>query len=566
MIKILMIDDDEFDFLTVKKLLERCSLQQFSVEHVNNYQDASLMIRCANHDVYLVDQNLGCYKGLSLIKESVDRGHAAPFILLTGETSQQVIEMAIKQGAADYIPKAELTPAFLGRVILHSLDRKKAQTELLYIANHDELTGLANRNHFHSRLLESIARAKRSSQKVALYFLDLDRFKLINDSLGHAMGDKLLKKIAQRLTSIMREHDVVARLGGDEFIILSENVESLVCVQAIASKILESFTPPIMLDQHEIHVATSIGVSIYPECGNNAETLVRKADLALYRAKETFRGSFQIYTDDLNEVVCQRLMLEKELYKALRQKDFYLVFQPKVDIYTESVLGVEVLIRWEHSILGNIAPDNFIDIAEETGLIVPIGEWVIRTAMQELKPLLADYPQLNVAINVSARQLQDDTLIDVIKQVIESDITPEKLEIELTEQAFIDNADTNNMIFNRIRELGVSLAIDDFGTGYSSLSYLKYFPVNILKIDRCFIQNIISDRKDCAITKAVTELAHDLDMQVVAEGIENLMQLEILRQLKCDIGQGYYFSKPVKIPELTTLLAEDVNHRKANYL
>ena len=435
-------------------------------------------------------------------------------------------------------------------------DRKHYEEQLEYQANHDSLTDLPNRNLLQDRVHQAIAYARRHQCMAAVLFLDLDNFKFINDSLGHEIGDQVLKHVAQRLTASIRDGDTVARQGGDEFVLVLNEVVELEDVKLIMQRIFRSLAQPIRIQKYELYVTCSIGVSLYPRDGVDVPTLLKYADLAMYRAKEHGKNNFQFYTDEMNARILERLLLETSLRRALERSEFQLVYQPQADLKTGRVIGLEALLRWQHPELGTVSPARFIPVAEESGLIVPIGEWVLRTACTQIRRWLdAGLPAVPVGINLSARQFRQQDLGTFIAQTIrDTDILAEYVELEITEGTMMENTDSAVATLHMLKELGLHLAIDDFGTGYSSLSYLKRFPLDRLKIDRSFVQDIITNTDDAAIARAIIAMAHSLNLKVIAEGVETEEQLSYLRAHGCDEIQGYYFSRPLPPEEVEALL------------
>lgn len=438
-------------------------------------------------------------------------------------------------------------------------ERKNYESRLEYQATHDALTGLANRNLLTDRIEQSIAHAHRSGKSVAVIMLDLDRFKLINDTLGHATGDTLLQEIAKRLSNCVRSGDTVARLGGDEFMIAIPDVVSEDGVGTLSRNILNVVAKPMSVAGNEMVITASLGVAIYPRDGELVPTLFKNADIAMYRAKELGRNSFQFYAPEMNSRMLGRLELENGLRRALENGELALYYQPKVDLRHGNMVGAEALIRWNHPVAGIVSPGDFIPLAEETGLIVPIGEWVIETACKQIKTWQDQgLPDITVAVNLSARQFQQENLIQVVEQGLKmSGIQARHLELEVTESSVMVNPEKTIAILHDLKRIGVKIALDDFGTGYSSLNYLKRFPIDSLKIDQSFVRDIISDPDDAAIAKLVISLAHSLKQTVIAEGVENEAQLRFLQRNQCDEMQGYFFSRPLPAEEFASLLFKD---------
>ena len=438
-------------------------------------------------------------------------------------------------------------------------ERKRVEDKIIHQAYHDALTNLPNRVLFKDRLEQALTFAHRlRHKKVALLFIDLDRFKLINDSLGHDAGDLLLKQVAQRLHANVGQSDTVARLGGDEFTILLPEIDYIDEAAAVADKILTALKPPFNIGARDIFITASIGISLYPDDGADAEVLMKNADTAMYRVKEQGRSGFHIYTAALNLHSLHSLELENQLHKALENNQLVLYYQPQFDLALGRIRGVEALIRWQHPELGMIFPAEFIPIAEASGLIVPIGAWALETACRQARAWQeADFPDLQMSVNLSIRQFFREDVVSLITQVIKDCcLAAHTLELEITESVAMEDVDYTINTLTQLAALGVSLAIDDFGTGYSSLHLLKSMPVNILKIDQSFIREVASSPDDAAIVDAVITMAHRLGLAVIAEGVGTPMQLAYLKSQQCDFAQGYLFSRPLPANELETLLKQ----------
>lgn len=442
-------------------------------------------------------------------------------------------------------------------------ERKSAEERVQSLAYYDALTGLPNRVLLQDRLSQALATARRQRHKVALLFLDLDRFKTINDSLGHAVGDLLLQDVAQRLNKCARDEDTVARLGGDEFLIVLNNVTDIPDAAVAAERFMDAMTSAVVIQGHTLSINCSLGISIFPEHGADAETLIKNADAAMYSAKDGGRNNFRFFTADMNDQALERLTLENDLRLALAKDEFFLMYQPQVDVATGKITGMEALIRWQHPNLGLVPPDRFIRIAENSGLIMSIGEWVLRTACTQARKWQDEgLAAISVAVNVSAVQFRQEAFPKAIHRVLEeTGLSSKYLELELTESLLVSNADVMFSVLQQLKAMGLRLAIDDFGTGYSSLSYLKRFPVSKLKIDRSFVQDVAVDPDDAAITIAIISMAKSLNLKVIAEGVENEAQMAFLRAHHCDEIQGYYFSKPLAAGDAAAKLR--ANHAEA---
>lgn len=433
---------------------------------------------------------------------------------------------------------------------------ERARLELSHSANYDFLTDLPNRMLLKDRLAHAIVMAQRHGKQLAVLFLDLDRFKHINDSLGHSVGDKLLQSIAKRLAACVRHSDTVSRQGGDEFVVLLSEIEHAVDATVSAEKILAALGAPHDIDEHDLQVNVSIGISIYPDDGEDAEILMQNADTAMYQAKEMGRDSYQFFKRAMNVRAVERQSVEGSLRRALRRQEFALHYQPKINLETGAIICAEALIRWRHPDWGLVPPAQFVPIAEECGLIVPIGRWVLREACAQARAWMdSGLPPILMAVNISARECRSKDFLDNVRAILNATrLEPRYLELELTESVLMQNDASTASMLHALKAMGVQLAIDDFGTGYSSLSYLKRFPIDTLKIDQSFVRDITTDADDATIVAAVIAMGQSLKQRVIAEGVETQDQLAFLRARQCDEGQGFYFSQPVRAEEFATLL------------
>jgi diguanylate cyclase (GGDEF)-like protein/PAS domain S-box-containing protein len=490
-----------------------------------------------------------------------------------GELTQTLNENGVLRGAEVEVYRTDKTKKWLlmnlravrdagGNVAFHEgtvediTNRKVAEARVKFLAYYDALTGLPNRGLLQDRLSKALASARRRKDKVAILFLDVDRFKVINDSIGHSGGDLVLQEVAERLKRWAREQDTVARLGGDEFLIVLTDIKDIPDAAVVTERLMDAMIPEFVVQGHSFSISCSVGISIFPEHGADSETLINNADAAMYTAKEKGRNNFRFFTQDMNAEVVERLTLESNLRLALGRGELFLMYQPQMDIATARITGLEALLRWQHPELGLVPPDKFIRIAENCGLIMPIGEWVLRTACSQARKwqdegLLA----VPVAVNVSAVQFRQVGFRELIRGVLrDTGLESQYLELELTESLLLSNADVTFAVLRDLNAMGLKLAIDDFGTGYSSLSYLKQFPVSKLKIDRSFIRDIALNPDDAAITTAIISMAKSLNLKVIAEGVENEAQMSFLRAHHCDEIQGYYFSKPLLPSEVADKL------------
>jgi diguanylate cyclase (GGDEF)-like protein/PAS domain S-box-containing protein len=439
-------------------------------------------------------------------------------------------------------------------------ERRRRDEHIKYLANYDMLTGLPNRNLLMNRLEQSLLQANRSHTKVALLFLDIDRFKYINDSFGHLYGDALLVEFAARLKLVLREVDTVARFGGDEFIIVLADIKEIGYADLVALKIINAFARPISVDGRDLHVTTSIGVSLYPDHGNDAETLLKNADVAMYKAKDRGRNGFQSYTSDMGTKALARMTLIHALRQALDKDEFELYYQPQIEFRSGRVNSMEALIRWHHPQLGFVPPSSFIELAEETGLIVPIGAWVMKTACMQASAWHLAGHRLSIAVNVSGQQFQQRNMLQLVRESLAmAGLEARYLELELTESLLMNDSDPIIDTLKELKTTGISLSIDDFGTGFSSLSYLSRFPIDVIKIDQSFIANLsgkMESASSVSITRAIIALAKAMGLKTIAEGVETQGQLDFLQQNGCDAMQGYYFSRPLPADQIDLLLEQ----------
>jgi diguanylate cyclase (GGDEF)-like protein/PAS domain S-box-containing protein len=475
------------------------------------------------------------------------------------------VEVAIEDSAAPiHDRRGQVSGAVM---VFRDVSMARAMSlRMSHLAQHDSLTDLPNRVLLNDRLTQAIAQARRNQKKLALLFLDVDRFKNINDSLGHDVGDHLLQTVAQRLLACVRSTDTVSRQGGDEFVILLSEVTHAQDAAISADKILLVLSTPYHNDQHELHLTVSIGIVTYPDDGIDAATLMKNADFAMYHAKDSGRNNYQFFKPDMNLHAAERQSLENDLRHAIEREEFVLHYQPKVNLETGAIIGVEALIRWRHLQHGLMPPAQFIPIAEDCGLIVPIGRWVLREGCRQARAWQdAGLPPVRIAINVSAVELRaKDFVPGVNAMVTEMGLEPHHLELELTETFLMQDSTSTSVVLLALKEMGLQIALDDFGTGYSSLSYLKRFPIDTVKIDRSFVRDLTTDADDASIVSAVISMGKRLHMQLVAEGVETPEQLAFLREQSCPEGQGYYFSRPLVAEEFAKLLGRGLAHSDSN--
>ncbi|WP_421843152.1 bifunctional diguanylate cyclase/phosphodiesterase [Marinobacter algicola] len=510
--------------------------------------------RTLDVDLPTLDWTLAVTPSISWVEEQRSRWPFVTFVvmlfmgLLTSLTTL-LVQLTLKRNRALLKTRQELDAEIS--------QRQAVQKDLARLETTDALTGLANRRFFMEDLAHTLSIADRQMRQAALVMIDLDRFQMLNDSLGHQFGDELLIKVAERLNALSDEKVMVAYSGGDEFMVCQQHVENIDDVINLLGQIKQCFEEPFAVQGEEHSITATMGVAVYPQSGLDADTLLRNADVALYRAKEQGRNTYQFYTEGMQDREVMRLELDKDLNHALANDEFVLYFQPQLDLNDSSINSVEALIRWQHPRRGLLPPVDFIPLAEESGRITDIGRWVVMAACRQLaKWQKGPYSHLRIAVNLSGRELDDESIVDHIQEALESNGVPaSRLEVELTEEIFIQNIEHNLNQLTKLHKLGVHLAIDDFGVGYSSLGYLRDFPVDLLKIDRSFITDVTERHDDAVITRAVINLAHNLGIQVVAEGVETHEQLTFLKNHRCDLIQGYLISRPIPAGELERALS-----------
>ena len=450
-------------------------------------------------------------------------------------------------------------PPIIVATVQDITERSEWEKKLIYQANFDQLTGLVNRHYMQSHIINAFNRARRYKHKVALLFIDLDNFKTINDTLGHDIGDEVLKQTANRIRSVLRESDTPARSGGDEFTILLEGLEQAHHVEIVASKLVSIFNKPLLVESREIYTTVSIGISIYPDDGQTADHIMQYADMAMYHAKEEGRNTYRFFSNEMCQSSEERMLIAGHLRHALDNNELSLAFQPKIDIINSRIVGAEALLRWNNPVLGNVPPNKFIPLAEEMGFIEKIGTWVLEASCREARKWQElSVKKLHVAVNISPQQFRAGTLLDAVDQALKSSgLPPEWLELEITESLLLQDTHKPIEILNALHNRDICLALDDFGTGYSSLSYLKLFPLQVLKIDRSFILGLMEDKNDRTLVEAIIAMAYSLNLEIVAEGVENKEQLEFLQKCGVGIVQGFLFSPPVRADEFRKMLLVD---------
>ena len=682
-LKILLVDDDEEDYIITKDILSEAKGVRFDLHWENTYKNALSILSENQFDICLFDYNLGEKTGLELLQEAVKKGYKGPIIILTGQDDHEIDNEAIKTGASDYLIKEQISPTLIERSIRHALERKRSEdalitakeyaenlinssidmviatnkdkmitefnpaaqiifgyskqdvlyqpisllfahfkewqhinrileqdkvfsgevikkkkngetfhtylsasvlrnlkghetgiiaitrditrqkrleSQLFYNAYHDALTGLPNRTHFTNHLERLIERTRTNrGNSFAVLFLDIDRFKVINDSLGHTIGDKLLISVAERLKECMRHNDIVARFGGDEFVILLDEINGSACTKSIAEKILKRLKEPFCLDGHTVFTSSSIGIVLCDEYYDRPEDIMRDADTVMYRAKSNGKSNYVMFDKEMHSHAIKVLHLEADLQKAITNNEFIMHYQPIVSLADGKIVGTESLIRWEHPQRGLVSPKEFIPLAEETGMIEPIGRWVIKEALSQSKIWCdSGYSNLFVSVNVSARQFKNHNLTESIQRILdETGMHVRNFSLEITESTVMEDMDRSIKTLKELREIGVKIMLDDFGTGFSSINNLRFLPVDGIKIDLSLTKDIATNSDAATIAKAIVSMAHGLNKKVIAEGVETEAQIDFLRSHNCNLAQGYFFGKPMPAHEFFKLLQKN---------
>lgn len=553
-----MMEENEQDFLATRALLEKIYGSSMKLRWADSGETALEIIDSKPDDFFdicFVGNKHGSTDGLTLVLKIVnDTTCKAPIIFLTSRDDVEIDKLAMIAGATDYLVKQNITERELERAIRYATNKRKSEERVEHLAFHDPLTGLPNRHLLQDRLEQVLARIRRREGFGALMFLDLDNFKTINDSLGHSVGDLLLKEVAKRLEACCRAEDTVARLGGDEFVVLlpeigTDTQHAISGAQIVSDKALRSLAETIMIDHNELHVTTSIGVTIIDKESQSVDAVLRQADTAMYEAKALGKDSCSFFAPQMEEAILNQVAIENQMRIGLKRDEFYMVYQPIVAAKTEKLMGAEALVRWENEKLGFVSPAEFVPVAETSGLIWALGEKIL----EESCAFLAKTPGLpQLSINISSEQIHRPNFVPFVEKVIsETKLEPGRLIFELTETALLEDLEAAAAAMEKLRSLGVRFALDDFGTGYSSLSYLKRLPFDVVKIDHSFTRGVTDNTDDQAIIEAVLKLGEVLGFSVTGEGVETKDQLIFLQKRGCATVQGYYFSKPLAADDFT---------------
>jgi diguanylate cyclase (GGDEF)-like protein len=573
--RLLLVDDDELDRMAVVRVLQSPKLIK-DIVHASTAVSALKLFEEETFDVVLLDYRLPDMECLDVLNKLTHHAskHAA-VVILTGMVDDAVIERdCIIAGAQDFLLKQELSQRHLTKALVHAQARHALNQQLMetyarlkYLAENDPMTGLSNRHYFEDHLRTAIARAERFDSKVGLLFLDIDNFKLINDSLGHDIGDQLLQQVANRLLDVIREGDIVCRLGGDEFAIIVHDIETETSLAVLAQRILDNLRVPITLAKTQHFISCSIGISTFPSCAQNAEDMLKHADLAMYHVKRMGRNGFHFFTETLQERVMNKIALEQQLRSGTLQSQLLQYYQPVINAKDFNVCGAEMLVRWNHPSRGILPPSEFLQDIEELGFLSAIDIANMRLACRQLAEWRATSlvdDMFVLAVNASEQLIKEENFNGIIKSELDNmGLSGSNLSIEVTEGVLVSDFDKTSAILNLIKHYGVKVAIDDFGTGYSSMAYLKWLPASILKVDRSFVQNVPESAADCRVLKAIIVMAKSLDLEVIVEGVETIEQARLCCQYGADMFQGYLFSKPVPPKEFVTFMQQ---HKPAAYI
>lgn len=556
-VRVLVVDDNEGDCFLIKSLLAHASSVSYEVHWECVFENVLERVSDLEPDICLIDYSIGINSGLDLIKQLEAVWPYLPTVLLTGQSENAIDIAAMRAGASDFLEKSRLDSQLLDRTIRYALEQKGTERRLSSLVERDDLTGLYNRSGFAKKLENAMDIADRTERMLAVMFLDLDRFKHVNNSLGHPVGDALLREVAQRLRGCCRSTDIIARMGGDEFAIAATHLKDVSGAGHLADKILSNFSIPFELSGHMVHAGISIGVTAYPNDVGNAEQLLMNADMALYQAKEQGRNRYVLFDAEMDLAAKARRRTESDLHHAIANDELFLEYQPIIDARTGALNSMEALVRWNHAD-GVRYPGAFIEIAETSNLIGPLGEWVLLEACRTAARWAEQGPlRVPVAINLSAAQLAMPSLLGTVQMALaETGLPPQLLELEITESVMIPNLQGSQSVLKRLREIGVSISIDDFGTGYTALHVLQHLPVDKLKIDRSFVESIKVGATTPPIVKAVIEIGRSFGLEVVAEGIETAGQLACLQALGADQLQGFYIARPKPAAEIEVWMAE----------
>ena len=554
--KLLLVEDNPADADFLQASLRRQRAGDVELINVPTLAQATEQLTTNSFDVVLLDLHLPDGFGLQCLDTIQAVNNEIPIVVLSGQDDEEFAVSILNKGAQDYLVKWEGQGRTILRSIRYAIERKKSDLHLNYLAQYDPLTGIPNRQFFNDQLTRATARARRDGRKVTLLFLDLDAFKVVNDTLGHDAGDRLLKEVADRIRRSVRTGDIVARLGGDEFAVMLEGLSSARDVETLAAGLLEVIAQPYHIADRQLAITTSIGITVYPSDNSDTQMLLKNADIAMYQAKENGRNNFKFFHEQMHADLMEYHQLERDIRDAIQHGQFRVAYQPKVNVRINQLQGLEALLRWDSPTRGNVHPSDFIPVAEESGHIIPIGYWILNEVCLTLRAWQDKGLSLvPVSVNVSARQFQQPDFHKRVKEILgRHDIDPSLIEIELTEGLVMEDTDAAQRELAQLKAIGLRISIDDFGTGYSCLSYLRRFPIDVLKIDRSFVQEIGGSRDGESIIDAIISLAKSLRLETVAEGVETTAQLHYLLDHGCHVVQGFLFGRPMDVHLIEPLL------------
>jgi diguanylate cyclase (GGDEF)-like protein len=555
--KILLVEDNADDAEFLRLSLARTN-GSANVTHTGVLADAVTALDNGSFDVVLLDLNLPDGRGAECVARIQEANSIVPIVVLSGQGDEDYAVEILNRGVQDYLVKWEGDGRSILRAIRYAVERKRAEVRLNYLARHDALTGIPNRQNLRDQLSQATARALRGQKVMALLVLDLDRFKSVNETLGHEAGDMLLRAVVQRLSGSVREGDLIARLGGDEFAVLLEDIEGPLEVEAVASNIVAAFQEPFEVGGRQVSVTASVGTTVCPTDGKEPVALLNNADIAMYQAKERGRNTFEFFTSSMHEEILSQHRFETDLKDAVARGQFQLLYQPQVRLADHRIDVVETMLHWNHPERGRMNASEFLSVAEETGHIIPISLWVFEEVCRQLKRWeAANVPVPRVAINVAPLHFHQADFHDALRTVLQShSVDPALIELELTERSLMQDTDGTRECLRALKSIGVRLAIDEFGAGYSSLRYLRQFPLDVLKIDRSFVSDLDANKDAQVICSAILSIAHRLSLDAVADGIESEQQLSFLTRNDCQYGQGSYFSAPIDADRMGQMMTE----------
>lgn len=559
-VKILFINSDESEYLLIAALLSEIHHTDYQLVWRPRLEGALQAILADDYDLVLLDYYWGENNARDLIKAAKSQANHAPIVVMTEEMEAEVDQEAIRGGASDYLIKGQIDILLLERTLRYAIERKRTEQHLSRLAHYDALTDIPNRILFRDRLEHAIRLADRDGSSFTLMFIDLNGFKQVNDNFGHDVGDEVVRLCAQRLKECKRRSDSVARMGGDEFTLLLENTDNSTDIAHVASKIVSRIGEPYKVGDYELSIGCSVGIAVYPQAGRDADVLLKNADMAMYQAKERSESGFRFFTEAMNQQVHRQLRLEADLRAALKHNQLMLVYQPRIDVHSGTVIAVEALLRWHHPERGILNAGEFIGMAEDTGLINAIGSWALTQACTDLNTIRqACGADVLMSVNLSIRQFNNDQLVqNIARTFADTGVRGDDIEFELSETSFVENIDLVSLCMRPLAYLGVTFSLDDFGIGSTSFLHLQRLPISSVKIDSQFMLELANKRSDRRLVSAMITLAHNLGKTVVAEGVENREQKEWLAEAGCDQMQGYYFCDPQPLDALCTILAQSL--------